>query len=108
MVKRIVVLLSGGIDSAACCLYFKQRGLVVYPLFVDYGQRALESEWAAAVAVADSLQLRAPFKVEVPAAGRLYPSLLTTYSANAPRNARSSVIREYFPYRNLLLVALAA
>lgn len=108
MSARVVVLLSGGVDSSACCLYFRLQGWDVYPFFVDYGQRAAESEWLAAISVADSLALRTPFKVTVPEVGQLYPSLLTTASEHVPRNLISSNIREYFPYRNLLLVTLAS
>jgi 7-cyano-7-deazaguanine synthase len=37
--KKAVVLLSGGLDSATCLYWAKQRGLGLYTLAVHYGQR---------------------------------------------------------------------
>ena len=37
--KKAVVLLSGGIDSAATLFIAKERGYKCYPLLFDYGQR---------------------------------------------------------------------
>lgn len=45
---RIVVLLSGGIDSAAVALMLRDAGHTVLPLFLEYGQAALEAEREAA------------------------------------------------------------
>jgi len=50
---RVVVLLSGGIDSAATLAVFHRRKSVINAVFVDYGQASRKSEWEAAQAVAD-------------------------------------------------------
>lgn len=42
--KKAVLLYSGGIDSSAVGLLLREQGYEVYPLFVDYGQSALETE----------------------------------------------------------------
>ena len=39
-----LVLMSGGIDSAACAHFFQQRGDNVKGVFVDYGQMAANAE----------------------------------------------------------------
>ena len=44
------VLLSGGIDSAACAYYFQQRGDNVEAVFIDYGQAAAHAEFRYAQA----------------------------------------------------------
>ena len=48
-----LVLLSGGLDSAACVLACKQNGLDVSGLFIDYGHRAAAPESAAAHRIAE-------------------------------------------------------
>ena len=48
-----VVLLSGGIDSAACVRYYLDLGFQLTGLFIDYGQRARNNEGASAVQVAN-------------------------------------------------------
>lgn len=48
-----VVLLSGGIDSAACMRYYLDLGFQLRGLFIDYGQRARDNEGESAVQVAN-------------------------------------------------------
>jgi 7-cyano-7-deazaguanine synthase len=49
---RIVVLLSGGLDSTACVAYYKAQRSRISTLFVDYGQRSRNHELRSASAVA--------------------------------------------------------
>lgn len=46
------VLLSGGLDSAACTCFFSERGHPTKALFLDYGQPAAPQELAASSAIA--------------------------------------------------------
>lgn len=48
----VVVLLSGGLDSAALLAHYRGRRRRVTALHVDYGQPARQSEWAAARRIA--------------------------------------------------------
>src|SRR5260370_4388631 len=50
---RVSVLLSGGIDSAACVQWYVCRQYNVVAIFVDYGQPAVAPEWASAKNVAE-------------------------------------------------------
>ena len=45
------VLLSGGVDSAACMKFMQSQGFAVRTLFVDYGQPAATLEQSAAVSL---------------------------------------------------------
>lgn len=47
-----LVLLSGGIDSAACVAFYKQLSHNVSGLFIDYGQPVHEQEEKSAAAIA--------------------------------------------------------
>lgn len=49
---EVTVLLSGGIDSAACVAFYKEQDWLVRGLFVNYGQVAARREEKAAKAVA--------------------------------------------------------
>jgi 7-cyano-7-deazaguanine synthase len=44
MSNDAIILLSGGIDSAACARFLNEQGYSVRGLFVDYGQKASEQE----------------------------------------------------------------
>jgi 7-cyano-7-deazaguanine synthase len=54
---KALVLLSGGIDSAACASFYLGLGYGVDGLFVDYGQPASQAERLAASAVAGHLEI---------------------------------------------------
>lgn len=54
---RAYVLLSGGIDSAACVAYYTKKDIRVQAVFVDYGQKAAQRESAAALAVAEHYEV---------------------------------------------------
>src|SRR5215469_10016856 len=49
---KTVVLLSGGIDSSCCIAFYRQAGLDVTGVFVDYGQPVREREEQSARAIA--------------------------------------------------------
>lgn len=83
---KLLVQLSGGLDSAAALLWARARGNV-YCVFYDWGQPYATVERQAAVWLADQFNL--PFRnFNVP--------LLT--------DVRAPVL-EYIPYRNLILTA---
>lgn len=50
---KVVVLLSGGLDSAACVAFYQKLDYDVEGLFCDYGQPAATEEYKAAQRVAD-------------------------------------------------------
>jgi 7-cyano-7-deazaguanine synthase len=50
--KAVLVLLSGGLDSAACVAFFRAQHYDVSALFVEYGQGALLQERRATRAIA--------------------------------------------------------
>ena len=52
------VLLSGGIDSAACAYFLRDLGYRVNALFIDYGQKAAHSERSSAEMVSQSLGIQ--------------------------------------------------
>jgi len=56
--SECLVLLSGGIDSAACLTFYRDRNLSVGGVFVDYGQPPGDRERASARAVAEHYGIR--------------------------------------------------
>lgn len=55
MSQDALVLLSGGIDSAACAGFLRDQGYRIRCLFVDYGQKAVPFEKRAAEALSQFL-----------------------------------------------------
>ena len=50
--NNLLLLLSGGVDSACCLAYLQSTGRSVDTLFVDYGQASAQAEHASARGVA--------------------------------------------------------
>jgi len=82
---KVMVLLSGGVDSTACAGYYIRNDYQVYALFIDYGQHDSKKESVAATAVAD-----------------YYNIPLCRITINS-----ISVSEGYIPGRNAMLLSLA-
>jgi 7-cyano-7-deazaguanine synthase len=55
---HVLVLLSGGVDSAACAAFFVERKYHVEAMHLDYGQAAAEMEFNAAHAIAEHYTIK--------------------------------------------------
>lgn len=115
---RAVVLLSGGLDSGTAAALWRAEGnTIALALFADYGQRAVEREAAASVALAGKLGVpwrrvglswladlaAASGSALVRGASRAVPER----TAGDPGDAESAAA-VWVPARNLVLVAAAA
>jgi len=54
---KVLVLLSGGLDSLACVAHYRATGAEVSALFVEYGQRAQQQERRAVRRISDAISL---------------------------------------------------
>lgn len=107
---RVVVLLSGGLDSATVAAWALAGGWSVTALSIDYGQRH-RHELAAARAIAERLGIadHVVLRVDLAAFGG---SVLVDPGAAVPRDRpESSIAAEipptYVPARNTVFLALA-
>jgi 7-cyano-7-deazaguanine synthase len=106
--RRAVVLLSGGLDSATVAAIAKYEGFSVVALTVDYGQRH-KVELEAARRVAKSLGIDDHRTIHL-ALDVIGGSALTSPSIAVPKDALAgpSIIPvTYVPARNTLMLALA-
>lgn len=103
--KRAVVLLSGGLDSATVLAMAREQGFECYALSVDYGQRH-HAELAAAQQVAHTLGAREHRVVSIDLTG-FGGSALTDSSIAVPEKASSGIPPTYVPARNTIMLSLA-
>jgi 7-cyano-7-deazaguanine synthase len=109
-VRRAVVLLSGGMDSAVCLGVALREGFVPWTLSFDYGQRH-RAELAAAQAVAEAYGVP-PERRRVVDLGRVFSGSALTGDAEVPTDRTPEEIGRgipatYVPARNLVFLALA-
>jgi len=103
--KRAVVLLSGGLDSATVLAMAREQGFECYALSVDYGQRH-HAELAAAQLVAQKLGAREHRVVSIDLTG-FGGSALTDSNIAVPEHASSGIPITYVPARNTIMLSLA-
>jgi len=105
MMKRAVVLLSGGLDSATVLAMAREQGFECYALSVDYGQRH-HAELAAAQKVARTLGAQEHRVVSIDLTG-FGGSALTDDNIAVPESASSGIPVTYVPARNTIMLSLA-
>jgi 7-cyano-7-deazaguanine synthase len=103
--KRAVVLLSGGLDSATVLAIANSQGFLCHALSVSYGQRH-SAELAAAARVARALHAAEHRTMQVDLAG-IGGSALTDPALSVPESPTTGIPITYVPARNTLMLSLA-
>jgi len=104
-VKRAIVLLSGGLDSATVLAMARARGFECHALSVHYGQRhSAELDAARRVARALGAQDHRVMRVDLAGIGG---SALTDAEIAVPETPGTGIPVTYVPARNTMLLALA-
>jgi 7-cyano-7-deazaguanine synthase len=103
--KRAIVLLSGGLDSATTLALAKAQGFDCFALSVHYGQRH-SAELVAAQQSATALGAREHRVMGVDLAG-IGGSALTDLSRSVPESPSGGIPVTYVPARNTMLLSLA-
>jgi len=103
--KKAVVLLSGGLDSATVLAQARQQGYLCYALSVDYGQRH-HAELVAAENVSRALGVvqHRIIQVDLTVFGG---SALTDLNLSVPEQPSKGIPLTYVPARNTIMLSLA-
>ncbi len=104
MKKKAVVLLSGGMDSAAVVAMAQEQGFDVYAMSVRYGQRHT-SELEAAKRVASALAVAGHKVVDVDL--RSIGGSALTDDIDVPEAGGAGIPVTYVPARNTIMLSLA-
>ncbi|WP_430232019.1 7-cyano-7-deazaguanine synthase QueC [Nitrosomonas communis] len=104
--RKAVVLLSGGLDSATTLAMACDKGFACYALSIDYGQRH-QSELAAARKVGQSMGIKMHRTISIDLSA-LGGSALTDRSIAVPTGGTTTGIPvTYVPARNTVMLSLA-
>jgi len=104
-IRKAVVLLSGGLDSATALAIARDQGFVCYALSLDYGQRHL-AELHAAQHVSQAMGA-VEHKVLPLSLDLIGGSALTDSSIAVPEHGTEGIPVTYVPARNTIFLSLA-
>ncbi len=105
MIKKAVILVSGGLDSSTVLAIAKQQGFDCYTLSFDYGQRH-RSELFAAAKVSDAMQVKEHKVVSLDLA-TIGGSALTDTNIEVPEYETTGIPVTYVPARNTVFLSIA-
>ena len=105
MVKKAVILVSGGLDSTTVVAMAKSQGYDCYTLSFDYGQRH-RSELVAAQNVSELMTVHAHKVVKLDL-GSIGGSALTDSSIEIPESETTGIPVTYVPARNTVFLSIA-
>ena len=97
----IVTLVSGGMDSTLMSLMAQEEGIVLFPLFVDYGQLAADKEWETCKHLHKKYDLPKVTRMDLSGFGETIPSGITNSHLRINEDA-------FLPGRNLLFILAGA
>ncbi|MFC1645906.1 7-cyano-7-deazaguanine synthase QueC [Candidatus Omnitrophota bacterium] len=101
--RKAIVLLSGGLDSATTLFYAKKKGYKVCCLIFDYGQRH-KREVRSAVKIAKRLKCKYEIlKIKLPWKG----SALLDKNIRVPKSTQPGIPATYVPARNTIFLSFA-
>lgn len=103
--KKAVVLLSGGLDSATVLALARAEGYACHALILDYGQRH-RAELRAAERVATALGAASYKRVRLDL-GAIGGSALTDATLPVPEEGGAGIPITYVPARNTVFLAIA-
>lgn len=103
---RIVMGLSGGMDSVTMACHYLDKGYDVFPVIFNYGSKHNEYENKAAVAICELLNMDYKF-VELPYINDLFTSNLLKSGGDIPEGhyEEESMEKTVVPGRNLIFIS---
>jgi len=103
--KKAIVFLSGGVDSATCLAIAKAQGYACYALTFDYGQRNhVEIEYAKKCAQQMGVAEHRIFQLNI---NQWKGSALTDHTLAVPHERSDDIPITYVPARNTIFLSLA-
>lgn len=97
----LVTLVSGGLDSSLMAILAKENKNEQFPLFIDYGQLAAESEWQACKIIHQKFNLPIPVRMDISGYGKTILSGITSTNKKLMEEA-------FLPGRNLMFLLMGA
>jgi len=107
--KKAVVILSGGMDSATATFIAKKEGYEIIPLHFNYGQRTERKELESFNKICDYLNLKNRYIIDIPFFKQIGASALVDENIEVPTDGiKPGIPITYVPFRNGIFLSIAA
>lgn len=108
MNNKIVLLLSGGIDSTILLYWLLEKNYDVYPFYINYGQNTYEGEIKSIKKILPEELLNQTFFLEIPNIKFIGSGTLSNELPEDISSQKEWFQKEFFPNRNMILISLAS
>ncbi len=104
--KKVICLISGGLDSATLMAYAVEMGCELYGLFANYRQRTLEKERSCSKALCNYYGVKEFREIDLGALASFGGSGLFQ-GASEELLTEKNLVSQYVPFRNSVLISMA-
>ena len=109
MMKKAVVILSGGMDSTTAAFIAKNEGYEIIPLHFNYGQRTEKKELESFNKICDYLGIKNRYIIDIPFFKQIGASALVDENIEVPTDGiKPGIPVTYVPFRNGIFLSIAA
>jgi 7-cyano-7-deazaguanine synthase len=109
MTEKAVCIISGGMDSAVSAAMAKKDGYDIIGVHFNYGQRTERKELECFRLLAQDLDIRESYEIDLPFFTRIGASALTDHALEIPTEGiGEGVPVTYVPFRNGIFLSIAA
>jgi len=107
--KKAVVILSGGMDSATATFIAKKEGYGIIPLHFNYGQRTQRKELDSFNKICNYLDIKNRYVIDIPFFKQIGASALVDENIEVPiEGIKPGIPVTYVPFRNGIFLSIAA
>lgn len=106
--KKAVVILSGGMDSATSLFIAKKEGYEIIPLHFNYAQRTEKKELECFNNICEFLNLKNRYIIDIPFFKQIGASALVDENIEVPTSGiKPGIPITYVPFRNGIFLSIA-
>ncbi|MDD4884524.1 7-cyano-7-deazaguanine synthase QueC [Sulfuricurvum sp.] len=108
MNKKVLCIMSGGMDSTLVAYIMRNRGYEIVALHFNYGQRTLQKELEAYRTICSDLNVAEKYEIDLDFFKTIGASALTDHTLSVPTEGiEPGVPITYVPFRNGIFLSIA-